>query len=51
MVSADCAVHDATVSGLASSACGISWKAPLPSSSSGAWPEMSTIGDCAASAV
>ena len=33
MVSADCAVHDATVSGAARSDCGISWNAPLPSSS------------------
>ncbi|MNC90558.1 hypothetical protein D3C83_66680 [compost metagenome] len=49
--SAFCAVHDALVTGAASSACGISWNEPRPTSESGALPESMTSGDSAASAV
>ena len=50
-VATDCAVQEAFVTGKAISACRISWNAPLPSSSSGAWPEISTSGDSEANAV
>ena len=45
------AVHDALVTGAAMSAWRISWKPPRPSSQVAAWPDSSTIGDSAPSAV
>ena len=50
-VAAAVAVNDALVTGAAMSACRISWKPPRPSSQVAAWPESSTIGDSAPSAV
>ena len=50
-VAAEVAVHDALVTGAAMSAWRISWKPPRPSSQVAAWPESSTIGDSAPSAV
>ena len=44
-------VQAAFAIGAATSAWRISWKAPMPSSQFGAWPESSTTGDSAIAAV